>query len=61
MYLGFEVLFNLIVDIPIKRFLVAIAFMMSLTLRAADQKKILIVLSSYGKDGGKTGPGYEFD
>jgi len=46
---------------PLTRFLFVLFFVLSQVVNAADPQKILIVVSSYGKDGGKTRPGYEFD
>jgi len=46
---------------PVTRFLFVLLFGLSQVVNAADPQKILIVVSSYGKDGGKTRPGYEFD
>jgi hypothetical protein len=43
------------------RFLFVLFFALSQGVNAADPQKILIVISRYGKDGGKTRPGYEFD
>ncbi len=43
------------------RLSVIILLITSQVAHAANPQKILIVVSSYGKDGGKTRPGFEFD